>query len=174
MRIKVKNPKTAEYFKWKITWEIQNFDYLERLSEFDFHSNGILKGIFYSITTYVQFFFQLFSNLKLFQAHRVVVSAIGGPLYFLVKGVAILFNAVVPRPQYSCKSSLELKGSIEKLTIPDNYELISLNVISLFTNINSDIIIAALKTKWKNIKNHNPIFLQEFLDGIIFLLHISV
>ena len=60
VQIKVKNPKTAEYFKWKITWGIQNFDYLERLSEFDFHSNGILKGIFHFIMTYVQFFSHFF------------------------------------------------------------------------------------------------------------------
>ena len=36
----------------------------------------------------------------------IVVSAIRAPLYFLDKGLSILFNALVPRPQHSCKDSL--------------------------------------------------------------------
>ena len=54
----------------KITWEIEIVDYLERLSWLDLHFNGILKDIFYSIMTYDQYFFPLFSDLKSFQAHR--------------------------------------------------------------------------------------------------------
>ena len=60
IQVKAKNPGMAEYLKWKIIWEIEKSDYLKRPSELDFHSNVILKEKFYSLMTFIQFFFQLF------------------------------------------------------------------------------------------------------------------
>ena len=50
---KQKIRKWPNILNGKIAWEIEISDYLERLSKLDFHSKGISKGIFYSITTYV-------------------------------------------------------------------------------------------------------------------------
>ena len=38
-----KTRKWPNILNWKITWEIEIVNYLERLSWLDFHSNGILK-----------------------------------------------------------------------------------------------------------------------------------
>ena len=36
VQVKAKNPKTDEYLKWKITWEIGKFDFLKNLHVGDF------------------------------------------------------------------------------------------------------------------------------------------
>ena len=69
------------------------------------------------------------------------------------------------------KYSFELKKEIDKLTLLEDHELVSFDVVSLLTNISAVLIISALKSKWKFKKNHINLSLQEFLDGIIFILY---
>ena len=80
---------------------------------------------------------------------RIVIFAIGGPLYFLDKGLSKLFNNLVSWPKHSCKNSTEFEKKIENLIVPKNYEFIFFDYVSLFPNVGSDIVIAALKNKCK-------------------------
>ena len=56
------------------------------------------------------------------------------------------------------------------MSIPENYELISLDVVSLFTNLHADLIISGIKKKWLYLRNRINLSLNEFIEGIKTLL----
>ena len=96
---------------------------------------------------------------------------VNAPTYALDKALALLFKRHVPRSPHSIQNSLQLKSELDKLHIPDDYKLVSFDVVSLFTNISFDLIIFAKKRKWKFLKSFLPLKRQEFLNGIILLLN---
>jgi len=57
------------------------------------------------------------------------------------------------------------------LYIPDNCILVSLDVISLFTNVPIDSVIEILEEKWPYIEKHSIIPKEEFLNAINLVLH---
>lgn len=112
--------------------------------------------------------------IKIHKEHhpaRVVVSTIGSPTYVFDKFISKLFTQFLPRPKYSLKNSLQLKNCLNNLHIPEGHILISLDVVSLFTNVHSDLVISAIKKKWVYLRNCLPLTLEEFLEGIKTLLN---
>ena len=76
---------------------------------------------------------------------RIIVSAIGSSTYTLDKSLSLLFNRYFLRPTPTIKSCSELKKITDELIIvPDGFELSSFDVVSLFSNIPSDLILQAL------------------------------
>ena len=65
----------------------------------------------------------------------------------------------------------EFKELIENQKILNSYQLISLDVVSLFTNLHNDLVITGLKKKCKYLKNHINLSRKEFLHGISTLLN---
>ena len=66
---------------------------------------------------------------------RPIISAINTPTYYLSKMLAkFLFNNL-KRPSSHVNNSLDLKQKIENVCVPVGYTIISLDVISLFTNV---------------------------------------
>ena len=102
---------------------------------------------------------------------RIIVSEVNAPTYALDKALALLFKRHVPRSPHSIQNSLQLKSELDKLHIPDDYKLVSFDVVSLFTNISFDLIISDMKRKWKFLKSFLPLTRQEFLNGIMLLLN---
>ena len=78
---------------------------------------------------------------------RIIFSTLNSPTYNFDKFISLLFNEYLLRPKYLLKNSFELKKSLNSLIIPEDYKLISLDVISLFTNLHADLIIAGIKNK---------------------------
>ena len=101
---------------------------------------------------------------------RIIVSAIGSPTYSFDKSLSILFNKHFPRPKSTIKNSTELKEIVDKITVPDGFELVSFDVVSLFTNIPTDLILHAIEKRWKYLKNKINLSKIEFLEGIKLLL----
>jgi len=64
-----------------------------------------------------------------------------------------------------------MKIELESLYIPDNYILVSLDVISLFINVPIDSVIEILEEKWSHIEKHSIILKEEFLNAINLVLH---
>ncbi|XP_044751707.1 uncharacterized protein LOC123311702 [Coccinella septempunctata] len=60
-------------------------------------------------------------------------------------------------------------NAVIKSLLPDNYIIISLDVISLFNNIYLDLAVSAIESKWQLINNHTSIPKEEFLNIINFL-----
>ena len=117
--------------------------------------------------------YALVKNHKENNPIRIIVSAIGSPTYSLDKSLSIVFNKHFPRPKSIIKNSTELKEIVDKITIPDGFELISFDVVSLFTNIPIDLILLAIENRWKYLNDKINLTKAEFLEGIKLLLDSS-
>ena len=77
---------------------------------------------------------------------RPVVSYINSPSYFMAK----FFNNIlksVPKPFSNIKNSFEFVNKIFNFNIPNNYTMMSLNVISLFINIPLDLVLISIEKR---------------------------
>lgn len=98
---------------------------------------------------------------------RIIVSATNSPTYSFDKSLFQLFNKHFTKPSSSLKNSLILKDILDDTIMPDNYNLVSFDVVSLFSNIPRDLyIIVAISSKWRCLNNELNLSKQEFLEGI--------
>ncbi|XP_044745159.1 uncharacterized protein LOC123307022 [Coccinella septempunctata] len=71
--------------------------------------------------------------------------------------------------RYFVKDSFSFAEFAKDLQIPDNYVLISLDVVSLFSNISVDLVISAIESRWTDIEQHTSIPKDEFISMVKFL-----
>lgn len=92
---------------------------------------------------------------------RNIVSTIKAPHSKISKYMVTILNNIVNK-DYNVKNSLELKNCIKDMRIAEDYQLVSFDVISLFTNIPIDIVLELIDKKWNEIKKHTDIPLHQF------------
>ena len=102
-----------------------------------------------------------------------MVSAIVSPAYSLDKSLSILLNKHFLRPKSTIKNSTKLKEIVDKITVPDGFELVYFDVVSLFTNIPTDLILLAIENGWKYLNNKINLSKAEFLEDVKLLLDIT-
>src|SRR5436190_23547964 len=66
---------------------------------------------------------------------RIIVFSMNSPLYNFAKFLHNLIFKSIPRPDNTIKNSFHLVDKLKDLYIEDHFKLISLDVVSLFTNI---------------------------------------
>ena len=66
---------------------------------------------------------------------RPIISAINSSTYNLSKILSKFHYEHLKNPFSHINNSLELKGNLEGIIIPDGFEIISLHIVSLFTNV---------------------------------------
>lgn len=101
---------------------------------------------------------------------RPIVSFIGSPIYNLSKYVSNLLNFAFLKDEKYVKNSFEFVDFIKTQTIPDNHMLVSLDVISLFTNIPIDLTNNIIKDRWHLIEINTTITLDMFLELFTFCI----
>lgn len=93
---------------------------------------------------------------------RPIVSYVSDPTYETSKYLAnILKN--ISNSKYNIKDSFEFKRKISEVRIPENYELISLDASSLFTNLPLPLIKQIISNKWEKLKNYTNIPKTHFM-----------
>lgn len=70
---------------------------------------------------------------------------------------------MTPLFQYNVKNSYEVADKIKHVNLPDNYELVSFDVKSLFTNIPQDLVINIIDLHWTEISLHTKINKEDFV-----------
>jgi len=80
--------------------------------------------------------------------------------------------ANVPKP-FNIENSFELIDKLSGSFIDDNYSLISLNIISLFTNILIDSALDSISKRWRFISEECNIPKDEFLKTVSLILNLS-
>jgi len=101
---------------------------------------------------------------------RIIVSSTGSPLHNLALFLHKILIKSLP-PHFShIKNSLHLMKKISNIHIPDNICLASFDVVSLFTNVPTDMVLDIIKEKWSDIKIHTNLPLNEFVLSIEFVL----
>ncbi|XP_044764491.1 uncharacterized protein LOC123321050 [Coccinella septempunctata] len=94
---------------------------------------------------------------------RPVVSSIKSPSYKIAKFLHEILSDVLSTSVFDVKNSFMLVEELKSTVVPDGYELVSLDVISLFTNIPKELVIKTIKDQWHYIKNFTNLRRKEFV-----------
>lgn len=97
---------------------------------------------------------------------RPIVSNIDSPTYNLSKFLANILKNITTKNNHYIKDSFEFKKFIDNISVPTNHKLVSFDVISLFTNIPTDLAIKCIQDRWIEISEYTTIPLELFLDAI--------
>ncbi|XP_067618087.1 uncharacterized protein [Eurosta solidaginis] len=100
---------------------------------------------------------------------RPISSSVNVPCSRLSKYVGQILQNIVS-DKYNIKNSQRLKENIKNLTIEDDETLISLDVVSLFTNIPIHFAIGTIMKQWTGLQNHTKISKTQFLKILEFCL----
>nr|XP_021206294.2 uncharacterized protein LOC110385892 [Bombyx mori] len=99
---------------------------------------------------------------------RPVVSCVNSPSYNLARFLHEILTPVIEKFQYNVKNSFDFVTFSEKVSLPKNYVLISLDVVSLFTNVRRDLILKVIEETWDNMKHLVKIPKSVLVDLITF------
>lgn len=94
---------------------------------------------------------------------RPVVSCIQSPFYNLAKFLANILNKIAFKTNTHIKDSWHFKDFISKVTLLDNYTLVSLDVVSLYTNTPIDVATQILRNRWPEISRYTSIPMENFI-----------
>lgn len=80
---------------------------------------------------------------------RIIVSSIGNSLYSL----AAFLHEIIQKNISFChiSNSFQLIEKLSSITLEEHYDLLSLDVVSLFTNVPTDLAIEGIKERWSSI-----------------------
>ena len=101
---------------------------------------------------------------------RPIVSCINSPCYNLSKYFNNILNKITDQHKYDLLSSIDLKKSLDEITLDDSDMLVSFDVQALFTNIPTDNILELIRDRWSEIKIHTKIPMGLFLEILKFIL----
>jgi len=102
---------------------------------------------------------------------RIIVSSTGSPLHNLASFLHKILCISLPVPSSHVNNSFDLIKKLSDVHIPDDFSLVSLDVISLFTNVPVDLIIDIIKEKWSCISKHTSLPENEFIYATNFVLN---
>lgn len=106
----------------------------------------------------------LYCLVKIHKANhpmRPIVSTIASPHSMLAKFLAGILKNITDQ-DFNLNNSVELKEKLITIKIPKQHKLISFDVVSLFTNVPTDIVFEIIDRKWNSIKKHTDIPLEDF------------
>ena len=102
---------------------------------------------------------------------RPIISCINSP----TRGLSLLFSNILSSSfntfnKFRIKDTFELVHKIRHKIIPQNYVLVSLDVISLFSNISKDLFLNIIKKHWHLITSqYQTISKNKFIEIISFI-----
>ncbi|XP_014614262.1 PREDICTED: uncharacterized protein LOC106792377 [Polistes canadensis] len=108
------------------------------------------------------------------RALRPVVSSIGSPCYKLAKFVhQTLTKSISNKLVFSIKNSFEFAEIIREIKLPEGYILVSLDVISLFTNIPKELVLKTINEDWKELAKSIKVPKNILVELIQFCFELS-
>jgi len=81
----------------------------------------------------------------------------------------ISLKTVSPHPQL--KNSYHLVSKFSGITLDPQLELASFDVVSLFTNVSSELVYESIQKRWEFIAMNTAIPIEEFLLTIKLILN---
>lgn len=101
---------------------------------------------------------------------RPIVSTINSPTSALSKWIAnILKVSFKEFNSFSVDDSFVFSEKINEFQLPEDFVLISLDVVSLFTNISLDLTLHIIQEEWPLIEMHTDVPIENFVQIIEFL-----
>ena len=102
---------------------------------------------------------------------RPIIPTVNSPTYNVSKLLAKFLQNNLKPPASHIDNSLQLKEKIKGIQIPHDYDIISLDVVSLFTNVPEYLVCKAIERRWTQLHNKINLSCTEFLDVIKFILN---
>jgi len=84
-----------------------------------------------------------------------------------------IINNNIKNPDSHIKNSFILVNKLKNLELPIDSKLASFDVVSLFTNISTDLVNNSISKRWDEIQPHIKIPLNEFLYAVNMVLDSS-
>lgn len=97
---------------------------------------------------------------------RPIVSSISSPFYNLSKFFGNILKKVVGKTENSVKNSFQFVEFLKTQTVPENFVLASLDLVSMYTNIPIKLALEVISEKWEKIAPHTSLPKDEFIYGI--------
>jgi len=101
---------------------------------------------------------------------RVIISSIDSPTYKLAYFLHKIISNNIVKPQNHVENSFHLIKELKSKSVTDDYDLISLDVVSLFTNIPINLALEGMTKRWDQIKKGTDIPMNEFLLAVKMIL----
>ncbi|XP_071580938.1 uncharacterized protein [Temnothorax nylanderi] len=101
---------------------------------------------------------------------RIIVSSVNTALYNLAAFLQEILADSLPKPKSHVNNSFELCTDLSKMKVQKSEILISLDAVSLFTNVPSELVVEGLKKRWKFIKTKTRLSRAEFITAVKFVL----
>jgi len=96
--------------------------------------------------------------------------SIDSPTYQLAHYLHKIISKNIIKPSSYIENSFQLVSELKGVNVNSNYDLISLDVISLFTNIPISLALDGVANKWDKIRGGTNIPMDEFLKAIKMIL----
>ncbi|XP_050512088.1 uncharacterized protein LOC126888113 [Diabrotica virgifera virgifera] len=97
---------------------------------------------------------------------RPIVSCIQSPFENLSKYLKNIISNVINKNPHYLKDADDLKSKLKNIHLPQEYKLVSLDVVSLYTNVPIAFAKDIIKEKWNEIKIFTDIPLEEFILAV--------
>jgi len=97
--------------------------------------------------------FRKFGLLKIHKVNvpqRIIVSSINTTFYFFAKFLNKIISDNITHTEYQVKN-FELCVALSSKTIPESHSLVSLDVVSLFTNVPLDLALNSIGKRWEYV-----------------------
>jgi len=101
---------------------------------------------------------------------RIIVSSSGSPLHNLALFLHKILVKSLPPFFSHIKNSSQLLKKLTNLYVLDECCLASFDVVSLFTNVSTDMVLEIIEEKWSYIEVHTNFPLSEFILSTRFVL----
>ena len=101
---------------------------------------------------------------------RIIVSTINSPLYSIANFVNKILTRSFPSARSHTKNSFELYKSLSNFRIKEADVLLSLDVVSMFTNIPVDLALLGINNRWSYIEKFTDIPKDDFIYIVRFIL----
>jgi len=101
---------------------------------------------------------------------RIIVSSRNTTLYSFASYLHNILICNLPHPSSYVKNSFDLYERLSNKKISSDEILISLDVVSLFTNVPRDLVIEGIKKRWRSIENNIGLPEDEFILAVQFIL----
>jgi len=103
--------------------------------------------------------------------YRIIISSVDSPTYQLAHFLHKIISKNINKPFSHIDNSFQLIKKLKGTFLDTGYDLISLDVVSLFTNIPIDLAMDSLTTRWEKIKEGTSIPRGEFLTAVRMVLN---
>jgi len=97
---------------------------------------------------------------------RIIVSCIDSLLFPLASYLHNIIYNSIPKYFSYIQNSFHLVNKLNGFCLDEDYKLISLDVVSLFTNVPTELIGNSIVKRWNHISQNTKIPIDEFIMAI--------